>query len=127
MAAWVKLATLVVQAEFPDFELVGSLSPFGLEGDDAAETKACLNKIALAWNVDRNALEEQYNRFRPIAVHCKRTQGVTITIAWAKALGVAHGHHKQSALSAVLQRMAGISVVFLFVLLYVFVFCLSVC
>ena len=106
MAAWVKLATMVVQAEFPDFELVHSLGLFNLEGDDidADSKKSCLAKLSKTWGIDRKQLEDEFDKWRPVAMHYRRMEGLGLTDAWARALR--RTRHAHAALSSVLERMA---------------------
>ena len=101
---------MVVQSEFPDFELVNNLSLFALSGEDidTEEQDRCISKLSQAWDINAEQLHHELNRMRPIALHFRKVEGLSTTEAWSSTLRRAHG--SKEALSPVLQRMAGICI-----------------
>lgn len=98
LACWVRMAHEVAAAEFPDFRVVVSFSIFSLtsgnargrgavQGDAAKKFAEHVCRLAKFFNVDENALQEQYNDVYPRAAQLKETSpNMTNWEAWRAAI-----------------------------------------
>ena len=88
MGAWVKLGIRVIQAEFPDWELLQSFAVLDASlnsDDDICDTK--IAKLAHAFGLDPVALANEMCNYRHIAMHLKKNGEVSDNFtAWATAI-----------------------------------------
>ena len=115
MAAYVTVAESVLDSEFPHFQLVSALRVFSLSDSqrcakqlESGERANCLEKLATAIRVDKEALKFEFEHFHPIASKFARLEGLENFAAWRKALKVtakSRMAHSADALMPVLARL----------------------
>jgi hypothetical protein len=112
LAAWVRLTSATVRAEFPDWDVISAFNAFSLKVDpDSPKANAfiakCLERLAKTFNVDSRALMLQFTDFRKFAL-VKHKTGLNNFDSWkASVLQLspqARSHHERGALFHVLAR-----------------------
>ena len=100
MSVWAKMATSVIDAEFPDWELVNNFKVFNLHASGetkvtlqqrhpvSAERKTCLRRLAKAIGVPEDDLITEFHHFEPFALKNKTLAGKSCSNfeAWSKAV-----------------------------------------
>ena len=120
MRAWCSLVDEVLSTEFPDFELLAAFAVFRLEpspeqsrGRVAVHSPVsawgirCLERLAAAFNIDRNRLVEQFQDHRRLAQREKDKQPQEpASSAWQKAVRRTRGRRgwQVDSLLPILQR-----------------------
>ena len=110
MRAWCSLVDEVLSTEFPDFELLAAFAVFRLEpspeqsrGRTAVHSPVsawgirCLERLAAAFNIDRDRLVEQFQDLRRLAQWEKDKQPQEpASSAWQKAVRLTKGPQRMA-------------------------------
>ncbi len=119
LAGWVKLAILVAEAEFPHFETINALQLFNLDSHNKPQdnmVRRCCAKLALAYSVDPEVLQEEHDRMRPLALREATHGGLSTVDAWQSAFQRSQGRADVArgypcvALLPVLQRYVSLRI-----------------
>lgn len=93
MAAWTTLAHVVLQSEFPDWDLLSSFQVFSLSKSRTTSTTAAdgsrkvfLDRLAASIGICPIELYEQFNHFEPIAAKNMQRMKCTNFEAWRDAV-----------------------------------------
>jgi hypothetical protein len=112
MRCWLQLCKVVIQAEFPDFEIAHTFSDFHLGqkrkhrggDDDAAETDRHFQRLGLLFGLEWQDLRDQYNDYLPIARKHYTELRCSNLDAWRDALARPWRGHDCRALKHVFLR-----------------------
>lgn len=118
MQCWLQLCEAVIQAEFPEFEVLQAMAVFNLPSSsklardhtDHEQTTRWLERLARAFQVDAQQLQQEFFDIRAIAVAYAGQVGACTNLeAWRHAMQPRRGH-SNAVLRHVLVRYAAIGI-----------------
>ena len=92
MQEWAVAAEASVESEFPSWHLLSCFSVFNLQSrrdsrqQDSSTVRACLRKLAKAFNVCPEALQKQYVGLLPVAEALHKQGSMVNRAAWTEAI-----------------------------------------
>ena len=107
LRAWVHVCGLVIEAEFPDFDLVHAFSAFDLTyaaNELNEEMRDSLRHLSLQFRVDEETLQREFTRVMPLARAQMTRYNCSSQEAWRRA---AANRRDCTSLQFVLQRAIG--------------------